>query len=234
MTHEPILGTQRNAVLIVLRKDGFNPSDFEWSEATSSYSNSHVISVLTHRPSKYWYKFDSVYYRAGHPHRGVYSPGKQSIEEETDAFTTWDYHLRVLRDEWLPYLKREIETPDLWAAASQEKQLIEAASSPETENTRFSKDELGYISTQLREIKEFLFKIQPLSSKEKTFVEVRIRYLEESASRVGRVDWVNIVVSTFFGLGVHLAFPPDTIRELFRFAGSLLSQLSGGTPLLPP
>jgi len=50
---------------------------------------------------------------------------------------------------------------------------------------------------------------------------------------LGRVDWLNIVIATLFSLAVQVAFPPSAIRELFQFAGSALSQLFGGTFLLP-
>ncbi len=192
-----------------------------------------MVSVLIHLPSLYSYKFDFVRAEYRYWHQAIYSPGKKSLQEGSFKFSEWEVHLKVIRTEWLPNLKREIEAPDLWAAVSQEKQLVEAASSPKVENTAFTKEELGYISTQLREIKEFLFRTQPLSPEQKIFVEVRITYLEESASRLGRVDWLNIVIATLFSLAVQVAFPPNAIRELFQFAGSALSQLFGGTPLLP-
>ncbi len=233
MAKETLLQTQRNAVLSVLRQEGLEPSDFKWQEAVSRTVEGRMVSVLIHRPSKYSYKFDFVYEAFRHWHQAIYSPGEESSQGYSRTFLTWKDHLEVIRTEWLPNLKREIEAPDLWAVVSQEKQLVEAASSPKVENTAFTPKELGYISQQLDEIKEFLFKTRPLDAEQKRFVEVRIRYLEESASRVGRVDWLNLVIATLFGIGVQAALPPDTIRELFRFVGSALSQLFGGTPLLP-
>ena len=233
MARETLLKTQRNVVLSVLRQEGLEPSDFEWHEAESSQVKGRMVSVLIHLPSLYSYKFDFVRAEYRYWHQAIYSPGKKSLQEGSFKFSEWEVHLKVIRTEWLPNLKREIEAPDLWAAVSQEKQLVEAASSSKAENTAFTQEELGYISTQLREIKEFLFRTQPLTSEQKLFVEVRFTYLEESASRVGRVDWLNIVVATLVGIGVQTALPPDTIRDLFRFVGSALSQLFGGTPLLP-
>jgi hypothetical protein len=233
MAKETLLRTQRNDVLSVLRQQGLEPSDFEWGEEESSHSKGKMVSVLIHRPSLYWYKFDFVFAEFKEWRQGKYSPGKESPQAGSFKFSEWKNHLEVMRTEWLPNIKREIEAPDLWAAVSQEKQLVEAASSSKAENTPFTPKELGYISQQLDEIKEFLFKTQPFDAEQKHFVEVRIRYLEESASRVGRVDWLNLVIATLFGIGVQAALPPDTIRELFRFVGSALSQLFGGTPLLP-
>jgi hypothetical protein len=233
MAKETLLKTQRNVVLSVLRQLGLEPSDFEWHEAESKQVRDRMVSVLIHRPSIYFYKFDFVYADRRYWHQAIYSPGEESAQGYSNKFWEWKNHLGVIRTEWLPNLKREIEAPDLWAAVSQEKQLVEAASSSKVENTAFTKDELGYISTQLREIKEFLFRTQPLSPEQKIFVEVRFTYLEESASRLGRVDWLNIVIATLFSLAVQVAFPPSAIRELFGFVGSALSQLFGGTPLLP-
>ena len=175
MPKETLLQTQRNAVLSVLRQEGFEPSDFEWREAESSWSDSWMVPVLVHRPSVYSYKFDIADEGGIKGHQAFYSPGGESPQvQPSRGFFEWKDHLEVISTEWLPNLKREIEAPDLWAAVSQEKQLVEAASSPKVENTAFTKEELGYISTQLREIKEFLFRTQPLSPQQKIFVEVRI------------------------------------------------------------
>ncbi len=174
MAKETLLKTQRNDVLSVLRQEGLEPSDFEWREEESSEVTGRIVSVLIHRPSKYSYKFDFVYKAMMHWHQARYSPGEESHRGFSFNFSEWKEHLEVIRTKWLPNLKREIEAPDLWAAVSQEKQLVEAASSPKVGNTAFTKEELGYISTQLREIKEFLFRTQPLSPQQKIFVEVRI------------------------------------------------------------
>ncbi len=174
MARHTLLKTQRNAVLGVLRQEGLEPSDFKWDEDLSTQVKGRIASVLIHRPSTYSYKFDFVREEFRYWHQGIYSPGKESLRGFSRRFSEWKGHIQVIRTEWLPNLIREIEAPDLWAAVSQEKQLVEAASSPKVENTAFTKEELGYISTQLREIKEFLFRTQPLSPQQKIFVEVRI------------------------------------------------------------
>jgi len=124
-------------------------------------------------------------------------------------------------------LKREIDAPDLWNSISQGTDLIDSAAS-DTPNTPFTPDEKKYILSGLNEIKQYFLTAHKLDSE---LVEGRINYLIEASERLGRKDWKNLLLATLISIIVSAAFPPEMVRELFIFVGTVLRQILE-TPLL--
>jgi hypothetical protein len=56
-------------------------------------------------------------------------------------------------------------------------------------------------------------------------VESRLNYLIESSERVGRKDWLNLLISVLVSIVISAALPPEATRELFRFVGTVLRQI---------
>ncbi len=100
-------------------------------------------------------------------------------------------------------------------------------------NQPFSLTEREHISRSLGEIKAYLVATHSLSTARLAFVEERLRYLEDSAGRMGRKDWVNLVYGTLINIAVGAALASDAAKELLRLAGSALAWLLGGLPILP-
>ncbi len=222
-----LLPSQRNKVLEAVRSAGFDASEFEWVEVETSLGE--YPTKLQHT-SGYYYSFQiknaSLWYAS-------YTPGKQRPVGHSTVFRDWDDHLKWIPT-WLINLRREIDAPDLWGLLSQEKPLVEAASNPEVGNTPFSVDEQQYISAQLNEVREFLFKTHDPSEEHRKFVIARLNYLAKAAASQGRVDWLNIMIGTFVGIIAKMAMSSEAAHELLRFVTNALSQLFGGTPMLPP
>jgi len=129
---------------------------------------------------------------------------------------------------WLSYVKRDIETPDLWASISQEANIINAASEAGS-NTPFSEDEKNYIKNGLNEIKQYLLTAHKLDPE---LVEGKINYLIESSGRMGRKDWITLLVGALVGIVSAAYLPPETTRDIFRFVGAVLRNILGGGHLL--
>jgi len=51
--------------------------------------------------------------------------------------------------------------------------------------------------------------------------------LKESAERLGRKDWLNILLGGLFGLAVTLALEPEKARGLLGLAGTVFQSLWG-------
>jgi hypothetical protein len=56
-------------------------------------------------------------------------------------------------------------------------------------------------------------------------LESRLNYLVEASERVGRKDWINLLISVLVGIVISAALPPETTRELFHLAGIVLRQI---------
>lgn len=120
-----------------------------------------------------------------------------------------------------------MDAPDLWASVIQEKALPTAAASASVDNRPFSPDERRLITAKLDEIKVFLIAGQHFATEQAEAVEREFAYLKESSKRMGRKDWLNILLGGLFGLAVTLALDPEKARGLMRLAGAVFQSLWG-------
>src|SRR5215210_1553415 len=154
MSELDLMKSQTNQVFELIRESGLDPTEFEWEKHESAWDTFLKIPILIHKSSGYYMTFDSK----GDLRFSQFSPGR---DEWTQAVETrsWFGQTKSIR-KWLQYLKRETESPDLWNAISQEKNLIDAAASSDTSNTFFAIDEREYISAALAEIKKYILSTQ--------------------------------------------------------------------------
>jgi hypothetical protein len=171
----PVLGVGVEAVLVARGVDGEE-------------------STLRHRPSGAYFVF------GGHAGDYVtrYQAGDSPVEERTGLS---QYRLMEQVGFWLAEIKRDIETPDLWAQLQGEAELLGAASDETVENTPFTPAEQEEIAGQLRELREYVRRTYSLSKSQTRFLEERLDYLPEASNRVGRKDWLLMaagVMLTYF------------------------------------
>lgn len=214
------LKSQANEVFESITTAGLEPSAFEWRDITGHQSG-QTVSQLVHKASGYYFTFDNVtaFY-------SKWSPGAEKLIE-SEGSSAWGSQLTLVR-KWLAYLKRETESPDLWGAISGEAKILESAASADTSNVPFSAEEKAYMLNGLNEIKQYLLTAHRLDPE---LVESRLNYLIESSERLGRKDWLNLLVSVLVSIVINAALPPEATRELFRFVGTALRQIIH-TPLL--
>lgn len=222
-----VLKTQRNQIIDAIKGRGIDPAEFEWTERRSGRTMELVISVLTHRPTGYYFVFD---FRNGR-HYIERSPAPDSARDEQYP-GDWDNARRYVLD-WLSILKREIEAPDLWGALTQERALADAAAVSGMSNTSFTGEEQRQISERLDQIESDLAEIQELNAEQGAFVHQQFEYLREALPRLGRRDWLLTTLGALFSIAVEAVFGPDRARELFRLAANLLGPLFGSIKMLP-
>jgi len=210
-----LLPSQANQLLEGLESEKWNPADFKWDETPSTNYSHETASRIVHLSSGYYFIFDNV----GNAFLSEWSPGRETAITKIQS-AAWDQQLKHFK-EWLSYLRREVESPDLWSAISHETEIIEAAASDES-NAPFSREEKEYVLAGLSEIKQYLLTAHKLDPE---LVEARLNYLIEAAERVGKKDWINLLLSVLVGIVIQAAMPPEAIRELFRFVGAVLSQI---------
>jgi len=215
MQRNTILTSQKIEMFKAINEVGLNPVDFDWVEQESDYNRATIVSKLVHRSSDYFYTFDLK----GDRFAAQYSPAS-SKAVDYDFFDDWEEQFDNAYN-WLTYVKREIEAFDPWAIITQESAVINATNSNDL-NTPFSADEKKYVISGINEIKQYLLTAHKLDPE---LVESRLSYLVEASDRVGRKDWINLLLSVMIGIVVAAALPPETTREIFRFVGSVLSQI---------
>jgi thioester reductase-like protein len=209
-----LLRSQANSVFDEIIKQGLNPGEFQWVDVESPYNGDSVIVSKLEHQSEYYYIFDNdegEFYSQWSPHDEVVK-SDEYVEHKNWGEQFSSFQL------WLEYLKREIESPDLWNAIAQESEIIDATTSGDS-NTQFTKEEKAYIFSGIEEIKQYLLTAHKLDPE---LVESRLNYLAEASERVGRKDWINLLLSVLIGIVVAAALPPETTREIFRFVGQVL------------
>lgn len=187
-----------------------------------------VVPVLWHTPSNSYFHFDLN----NQKHWCEFSPGDQTPKEQ-HAPGSWSNQLANV-GYWLTYLRREIQAPDLWAMLAGGSSLS-AAAAPEqlSENAAFSVAERRRIEKSLAEIRSLLLASHDVSASSLKQVDARLEYLEQASERLGRKDWLNVALAVVVNIIMTAAVPPETARTILSGAGSILSWVLGGSPLLP-
>jgi hypothetical protein len=217
VTDATLTRIQKNQVLQLILGYGPPPSDFQWTEKQQEEaSGSYRVSVLTHRPTGYFAVFGA--------HSITVSPGIKTKVEKFWHEDDWANKTNICTH-WLVDLQEEVTAPDLWATIGQEKALSTAASSASLDNRPFTAAEQSLIATKLAEIKAYLLEGEQFDHKQAETVEREFAYLRESSERLGRKDWLNIVLGGLFGLAVTLALDPEKARGLLRLAGTVFQTL---------
>jgi hypothetical protein len=216
MSESLVMKSQANEVFQNIQMHEIPPEDFEWNILPSIFNQSVYVSRLRHKSSGFYFQFDFHNNR----HFCEFSPGNTTPIEQ-DFPGTWENQIEYLNS-WLNNLQREIEAPDLWGAIANEKVLAEG-SSEQDENVQFTREEIHRIHENLNEIKHYLISSQPFSPEQLNYLDARFNYLEEAATRVGRKDWIILVVGTLTNTIITLALIPSIARELLRLAGTVLS-----------
>lgn len=212
-----LLRSQKNAIYEEILRLKMKPSEFEWQEVVSPRfpATGHKVSKLVQGP-EYYFLFDN----AEDVCFSEWCPDDEKFIGSRTSNVIWEKQFQNCKD-WLSYLQRETESPNLWEAIAQESQIISAASLADL-NTTFTKEEKEYIHSGIEEIKQYLLTAHKIDPE---LVESRLNYLAEASERVGRKDWINLLLSVLIGIVVAAALPPETTREVFRFVGQVLKNV---------
>jgi hypothetical protein len=130
-------------------------------------------------------------------------------------------------DLWLSYLLRETEVSDLWDGLEGGNQLLKEATEQSSDNLPFTKTELPQVRECLKEIKAYVVKTKELTETQRRIVDARFDHMEESATRMGRKDWLSLVIGNLLGIAFSLALNGDSTRDLFGFAALVIKRILG-------
>jgi hypothetical protein len=117
--------------------------------------------------------------------------------------------------EWLGYLKREIEAPDLWAEMGKYKTSVSLALPAQLLNEPISASEAEEIAEKIEILAEKIEQQFQLTSEQDKFVRNRLNYLAEAAKRQRSSDWVHTSIGVFVTIAMSLALAPERAKELW-------------------
>jgi hypothetical protein len=217
MSDPNLLQTQKNEVILIIKESGMNPLEFQLIEGRG------WLPKVLHTPSGFDFVFsgDSI----------LCSPGAEKVRQEVSRLN-WLGKSEMLRN-WLTYLKREFEAPDLWAALAQEQELFSAEPAGAV-NAPFNAEEQAQIKRAVDEIRVYITTTYTLADEPLSRVHAKLDYLIDASTRLGRIDWKNILVGALVGLVLQQLIPSGSgFQELIGVAGQLLRHVLGGV-ISPP
>jgi hypothetical protein len=226
--------TEKNRLLPLIEKCGFDPGVFEWKEVVSEEqvsvsSTTFRISQLFHRSTGYYFNFGGC--------NDKWSPGVDRKVAEWPHDTDWKIRINSF-EHWLKRLREEVGAPDLWAVVLQDRDFMRLTAVMDAGNTMFTEPEQRYISARLDEIRDFILAAAQLDDAQRQLVEAQTEYTNAATKRLGRIDWKNIFIAAFIGLVPNLVsnglFAPDRARELVHLAVEAFTPLFQGLPGLNP
>jgi hypothetical protein len=222
---EKLLRSQKNAIFKAVQEAKLSPYEFNWDEELGMGGS--LAPRLVHQPSGYYFKIDlylSDYWLS-------FSPGASKQSGSAKA-KEWEAVMQFA-SQWLGFVAREVADPDLWGSLASEANLLRSTGDQESDNSTFSASERENIAKGLGEIKEYLLSMQNWTEEKQKIIEARFAYLEDASSRLGRKDWLGILISTLISVAIQVSLPGDSTREFLRFAGQIVRQVLGTVLYLP-
>jgi hypothetical protein len=219
--HHVLLKSQRNQIFTTLQDRGFVPTGFELQDFP--IDNRKAVR-LVQKKTKYSLV---IVFRPGHaiPFLTLISPGEE-LSHETQECYDWSHVIENL-EYWLSNILRETEAPDLWSGLEGGSQLLQDATNQPSDNLPFAQAELPEVRRALEEIKTHVIKTYELTETQRKVVDERFDHMEEAARRMGRKDWLGIVISNLLGVAYSLALNGDSTRDLFGLAALVIRKALG-------
>ena len=123
---------------------------------------------------------------------------------------------------WLRDIKRDLDTPDLWAELKNEAELLGGASDQANANTPFTREEQKDIERRLREVEAQVRRTYSLSAEQIRVLDAKIDYLIDAVGRLGRTDWRSMFVGVIINYVLTIGLPPESARSMFLTFMTLL------------
>jgi hypothetical protein len=191
---------QRNHIFETIQTAGLDPQDFDLHDQDAEIQIKHKLSVSCF----------TIGGDAGH-YVGHYVVG-DAPDWPIDVYS-WQALIQRI-SYWLNEVKRDLESPDLWAALGLDSTLLGGNSDDGMENILFTLDEQKEIAQRLRELGEQTRRAYSLSETQARVLNAKIDYLVGAAGRLGRIDWRNALVGAIISLVLIAALPPESARDI--------------------
>lgn len=190
-----LLRSQRNQILDLIKNLELDPFNFKWGEYPSQFNRDATVAQLTYNGTEFHYVFDM---QRGE-HYAFFSPGRDKLFDQ-EYPGSWELQFGKVYD-WLTYVKREIEEPDLWHDLGQYRLPPGTSLDPETENRAFSVAEVKQLKAGIGNLRKYLECEFDGVEDDLKIIHEKLDYLCEAAERQGRKDWFHTCIGVLFTLG---------------------------------
>ena len=209
---------KKNQIFEAIQNAGLDPRDFDFEDGDAEVR-------IKHKWSESYFILGG---EAGH-YVGHYVVG-DSANWPYEVYSWESVIPRVTG--WLAEVKRDLETPDLWAELRREAEVIGGASNEANKNTPFTPEEQGEIVGRLQELAEYARRTYSLSGPEMQILNAKVDYLVGAVGRLGRIDWRNAFAGVILGFIFAAVLPPESARHIFLTLLRAVGHLYG-LPELP-
>jgi hypothetical protein len=228
MKRRILLKSQQNDIFKYIENARLNHKDFQWIMERSSFGPFFEVPKLIHLPTNYYFKFDI---QEGDLLTTECFPNEEGLVL-TRSYLNWksqfiDFVI------WTDRLKNELETPDFWEASLNASKIFGPKADKGLTNELFTTEEQTYISAKLLEIENYLIEKSNNTSEDISFIKDKINYLDERSKRLGKKDWLNIVIGISFKIAVDIGLSSEVAKDFFKLVGTAFGHFLSGPVLLP-
>jgi hypothetical protein len=142
------------------------------------------------------------------------------------------YQVKERVQRWAREVKDDVNTPDLWAEVTRQRQILTGARYENVQNTPFTSAERGEIAKQIQQLKELVKKTSSLSEAQMQSLATKLDDLVTASGHIGRKDWQLMAYGVLFGMIVTDFVSPEVVRGILSMAIHSLDFFGGG--VLPP
>jgi hypothetical protein len=212
---------ERNAVFRAIKKARLDPSDFELHERhRRDFTLRHV---------------GGREFTVGALDRPIPLVGIEMTVGEGRQRIRIGFGPKRALSVWLRRVRRDIETPDLWARFESDRELLDTtAPAHENDNTGFTTDEQIEIQEQLDAIRSYALTSGRFTDDELDLLNAKLDRLIESSRHSRRFDWRDQVWGALLGAIASNALPQEATLEVLRMVAGAVGHLFGQPGLLPP
>ncbi|MGE0448023.1 MAG: hypothetical protein AB7Q29_00385 [Vicinamibacterales bacterium] len=227
----PVLSKlQHNQIYQLISKAGLDPSDgFERLSQTQAHRG--LVEIYVHAPTQSRFDFSLV---SDDKYWSDWWPAVSGAKSGGDKFRFWPECVRIVQL-WAEEVRRNHEAPDLWAEAAKAHWLTDAAGEVQADNSPFNPAEIELLKPKLEEVRAYIEAQQELTGAQAGALQARFHYLLGAAKRgMGRIDWMNIVVSQIVQLFTNRILDSSLYQDVMRHASATLGTvLHLGSKFLP-
>lgn len=195
----------KNAIFQAIQDVDLDPGEFEWDLVEGPWMRALYVSRLMHKRTGFFLVFDmgtSDYHLYAWPGGEHHDLGQPRVTD--------------LAKEWVRLIESEIKQPDLWQLFKEQQRL---GADPQTENTPFTAEEQARIAEGLVLLEEHVYQSEPdLPIEKRHAVAARFRFLKDAAARLGRLDWMSMVIGQLFAMASERIITVQTFHSLYNMA----------------
>lgn len=130
---------------------------------------------------------------------------------------------------WAAAVREWANTPDLWESLKAPSSILDGLES-DSDNTLFTADEQAEIKVQLDSIADSIKKSYELTASQTKKLDEKIEEIKKDSKRLGRKDWKNIVIASFFALVLTDTITPGIFQDALVLLEHGIGFLFGGPP----